>query len=137
MKMTGNLIKGAGAAVFLLIGATMHPVAADAIYNRCIDQSDGTNFAWAECGGEWVKREDEKLNATWKKVFAQVEGQSRTDLLAEQRLWIAYKDSACTFYANGDWGREGQVLHYAACRAGIIATRTRELEAYGDFFGGK
>ncbi|WP_159590122.1 lysozyme inhibitor LprI family protein [Chelativorans xinjiangense] len=108
--------------------------ASDELYDQCIDRSDGTNTAWGECGSDWVKREDDKLNATWKKVFAQTDGQTRTDLLAEQRLWIAYKEGACKFYANGDWGREGQVLEYAACQAGVIAARTKDLEGYEAFF---
>ncbi|WP_157020312.1 lysozyme inhibitor LprI family protein [Mesorhizobium xinjiangense] len=131
---TRNVSRGAGLLALMLVAG---PAAGDAIYDGCIDKSDGTNAAWAQCGGDWLKREDKKLNATWKTTFAATDGQTKKDILAEQRLWIAYKESACSFYANGDWGREGQVLDYAACRAGVIAARTKELQAYGDFFQGR
>ncbi|WP_266016485.1 hypothetical protein [Brucella intermedia] len=42
---------------------------ADSVYDKCIQQSDGTNSAWAECGGAWVKRADNALNAAWKKTY--------------------------------------------------------------------
>lgn len=105
---------------------------ADPIYDKCIDKSDGTNGAWAECGGEWMKRADEAMNAAWKKIYGKAEGQTKTDLLAEQRLWNAYKESSCNFYANGDWGREGQVLSYPSCRAEVIEARTKQLLGYGE-----
>jgi len=53
--------------------------------------------------------------------------------LAEQRKWNIYKESSCLFYANGDWGRQGQVLDYAACRAEVIQERTKALKVYGKY----
>jgi uncharacterized protein YecT (DUF1311 family) len=118
----------------LFFGALyLGPASADGLYDQCISKSSD-NASWAQCGAELIKREDEKLNAAWKKMFAGVSGQTKTDLLQEQRLWIAYKDASCKFYANGDWGREGQVLNFADCRAEVIANRTKELENYGKFF---
>ncbi|WEX76194.1 lysozyme inhibitor LprI family protein [Sinorhizobium numidicum] len=123
-------------AIFLAsVAAMMVPAFSDDLYDKCIAKvSDNASFA--QCGSQWVKREDDKLNATWKTVFAETSGQTRTDMLAEQRLWNAYKESACAFYANGDWGREGQVLDFLACRAGVIAARTKNLDDYGAFFKG-
>ena len=105
---------------------------ADPLYDKCIRQSDGTNSAWAECGGAWVKRADKALNAAWKKIYGVAEGQTKTDLLAEQRLWNSYKEESCKFYANGDWGREGQVLSFPACRAKVIEARTAQLLEYNE-----
>jgi uncharacterized protein YecT (DUF1311 family) len=105
----------------------------DQLYQKCIDESDGTSTAWAECGGARLEREDEKLNAVWKKLYAAASGQTKTDLLAEQRLWNTFKESSCDFYANWDWGRQGQVLEYPICRAEVIAARTKELEGYYSF----
>lgn len=119
-----------------LVGGT-EPVRADDAYNRCIDESDGTNTAWAACGSDYVARADKALNTTWKRVYGATEGQTKTDLLAAQRAWIAFKETACAFYANGDWGREGEVLSYPACIARIVEARTTDLELYGDFFQGE
>jgi uncharacterized protein YecT (DUF1311 family) len=110
------------------------PATADDEYDRCINASDGTNTAWSTCGSELLKREDDKLNTTWKRVYEGLPVQTKADLLEEQRAWNAFKEKSCLFYANGDWGREGQVLHFPNCRASLIAERTATLEAYGAFF---
>ena len=105
-------------------------------WQTCMGKSDGSNAAWGGCGKEWLKREDDKLNATWKKVFEQATGQTKTDLLAEQRLWNTYKEGSCQLYANGDWGAERAVLDYVSCRAGVIDKRITDLESYGELFKG-
>lgn len=133
MRLSSRLAVAAG--VFLAAAAA--PAAADDLYDQCLKKADGTNTAWAQCGGEWITREDAKLNKAWHQVYGQTDGQTKTDLLAEQRLWNAYKESSCNFYANGDWGREGQVLNFSECRASVIAARTAELQEYGKFFSPK
>ncbi len=117
--------------VVAAFAALAAPAAADEAYKRCIDGSDGTNPAWGACGGEWIAREDAKLNAAWKKLYDASEAATKKDLLAEQRAWNAFKEKSCRFYDNGDFGREGQVLHFPACRAEIIAQRTATLDSYG------
>jgi uncharacterized protein YecT (DUF1311 family) len=121
----------------VIIAFSASPAFADKLYDKCINQSDGTNTAWGQCGGDWLKRADNKLNTTWKKIYEQVDGQTKTDLLAEQRLWNSFKESSCNFYTNGDWGREGQVLHYPGCRATVIEARTKQLQEYIAFTSGQ
>ena len=113
-----------------ILGALALPAAADEAWQRCIDNSDGTNPAWAACGGAWVAREDAELNAAWKRLLAASAPATRKDLLAEQRAWNAFMQKACRFYDNGEFGREGQVLHFPACRATLIAQRTVTLDGY-------
>ena len=121
----------AGAALAAgILGALALPAAADEAWQRCIDNSDGTNLAWAACGGAWVAREDAKLNAAWKRLLAASGPETRKDLLEEQRAWNAFMQKACRFYDNGGFGREGQVLHFPACRATLIAQRTVTLDGY-------
>lgn len=105
-------------------------------WQACMDKSDGSNAAWGDCGQVWLKQEDDKLNAVWKEIYVQSTGQTKTDLLAEQRLWNTYKEGSCQVYANGDWGAERMVLDYVTCRAGIIDQRIIDLESYGDLFKG-
>jgi uncharacterized protein YecT (DUF1311 family) len=103
----------------------------DAEYRRCIARSDGTNTAWGLCGTALIEREDIRLNAAWKRVYAAGAETKSKDLLDEQRAWNAFKETSCRFYASGTFGREGQVLSFPVCRAGIIAQRTAILEGYG------
>lgn len=119
--------------VFLLPFFLAAPAMADEAYDKCIDTTS-SNTEWAECGAALLKREDDRLNVVWKRVYAIPDEKTRADLLAEQRSWNAYKEKSCLLFANGEWGREGQVLHYPACRAEVIAERTKALQAYGEFF---
>jgi uncharacterized protein YecT (DUF1311 family) len=110
--------------------ATPGAAHADPAYDTCM-KTAMSNVDFDSCGGAYITRADAALNAAWKRVFAKVSGQSKTDLLAEQRSWIAFKEASCKFYANGDFGREGAVISYPACRAGVIEDRTKGLLAIG------
>lgn len=118
----------------LLFAATLSfalPALADDAYDKCIKDSDGTNTAWGQCGGDWMARADKALNDAWKKLHAAIsDGDTNKALLDEQRAWNAYKEKSCLFYAAGYFGREGQVLSYPACRASVIEARSAELAAY-------
>jgi uncharacterized protein YecT (DUF1311 family) len=109
---------------------------ADEAYDSCMKSSDGTNTAWSQCGTMLLGREEAQLTVAWKRAFALTSGQTKTDLLAEQRKCIAFKDTACSFYANGEWSREGTVLHYPLCLAQVISNRAKALNDFTNFFQG-
>ena len=105
------------------------PAMADPQYDQCVDKTS-TNVEWSRCGTAYLKRLDDDLNIAWKKAASSLDDkQSRTDFLREQQAWIKFKDASCKFYANGSFGREGQVLHYVGCRAAIIEARISNLNA--------
>src|SRR4051794_14293658 len=95
------------------------PASFDDTYEKCIN-STSTNPEWAGCGEVYLKQLDDSLNVVWKKAYASLDGPSRTQLLQEQRAWIKFRDASCQFYANGSFGREGQVLHFYGCRGAIL-----------------
>ena len=103
---------------------------ADELYDRCMDASDGSNPGFALCGGEWVARADAKLNKVWKELYSSIGETIKKDLLAEQRLWNAYKEQSCDIFRKGHWGREGDVIHFPVCRAEVIEVRIKQLETY-------
>lgn len=108
------------------------PAVADPQYDQCVDKTS-TNVEWSRCGTAYLKRLDEALNIAWRKAVSSLDDkQSRAEFLREQQAWIEFKDASCRFYANGSFGREGQVLHYVGCRAAIIEARISDLNAvYG------
>jgi uncharacterized protein YecT (DUF1311 family) len=128
------MIRPLALALLLSLCAAV-PAPADDLYDKCIEESDGTNLEWSRCGGAFIDREDARLNATWKRVLALTSDQTKKDLLAEQRAWNTFKERSCRFYANGEWGREGTVVHFLLCRAAVIADRVKALEFYGEFVG--
>ncbi len=114
----------------LLLALSASSAFADDLYDACMKAADGTNPGFAKCGGDWIARADADLNTAWKALYSKAEGQTKTDLLVEQRAWNSYKEQSCTFLANGEAGREGQVIQFPACRAKVIEARTLELEDY-------
>jgi uncharacterized protein YecT (DUF1311 family) len=117
-------------ALALALGAFLSagPASADPVYDKCIDRT-ATNAEWAGCGAEYLERLDRALNIAWKKAISSLDDQkTRAELLAEQRAWIKFRDASCQIYANGYFGREGQVLHFVGCRAAIIEARISDLK---------
>jgi uncharacterized protein YecT (DUF1311 family) len=98
----------------------------------CTIDEGGTNPEWAACMWAHVGAQETRLNRVWRELQPMLPKASRADLLAEQRAWIAYKEKSCRLWANGDWGREGQVLEMPACREAVVAARAKELEAIVD-----
>jgi uncharacterized protein YecT (DUF1311 family) len=119
--------------VGLLAGALLSagPASADDAYMKCIDNTS-TNPEWAGCGEIYLKRLDDALNVAWKKAYESIDGESRAQLLQEQRTWIKFKEASCQFYMNGSFGREGQVLHFYGCRGPVIKARISDLNGIYD-----
>jgi uncharacterized protein YecT (DUF1311 family) len=112
-------------------------------YAQCM-QRVATNPDFAACGDREVKKQEDHLNAAWKKALACFDESDNTardaknSLVREQRLWITWKDAACNFYfpskptdANfGFAGREGQAIAAPSCKAGIISERAAFLDGF-------
>lgn len=102
--------------------------ASDAAYRTCM-ADETSNAGFAECGAALVRRKEAALTAAWTARYAALDVATRKALLAEQRLWIRYKDASCSAWTKGYFGREGQVIDFYLCRAGVIAARIDELNA--------
>jgi len=96
------------------------------VYGKCVERTS-TNIEWAECGRQEISRQESRLNAAWKKIQScfdikeEAEKNAKEALLSEQRLWVKWKDSACTLFDYA--GREGQVLSYPMCKITVIKDR--------------
>jgi uncharacterized protein YecT (DUF1311 family) len=123
------MVKLLGASLsLLLIGASA--ARADAVYDACMKTAN-SNFDFSECGKAYLKRADDALNAAWKETYRLASDQTAKDLLAEEQAWIAYKEKSCLLYANGERGREGEVIAFPACRGQVIEERTKDLVGIG------
>lgn len=96
-------------------------------YSSCLDRAT-TNPQFSACGGALLVRREAVLNRTWKSTYASLDAAAKKALLAEQRAWIAFKDKSCAPFTTGYFGREGQVIHYYNCRAGVIDARITYLK---------
>jgi len=126
-------------AICLLLGLVAcagEAKAQSAEWQKCVNATT-TNVDWAQCGQEEIDRQEAHLNAAWKQAYACFDGdkamaKEKQVFLAEQRLWLKWKDASCNYYADGEaFGREGQVVSFPSCRAAIIAQRTQFLKDFG------
>lgn len=106
-------------------------------YSACLERSE-TNLAYSDCGRKAIEAAEAELGTVWKRAYASVGGdEARRRLLTEQRSWIRYKDSSCTyFWDESDYGSNGRVLTGPQCRVGVIRARTKQLEALIQEFKG-
>jgi uncharacterized protein YecT (DUF1311 family) len=109
-----------------------NPALADQAYSRCVERT-ASNLEWAGCGEAYLKRLEVALSVSWKRTAASLDEESRKDLLQEQRAWLRFRDSSCMFWANGSFGRDGQVLHFFTCRADITQDRISDLNRVYEF----
>ena len=125
----------------MLLGAMLASAAPETALHarwRACTATKSNNYELGMCAGPYLKAADAQLNATWQKLMAAVasEPQTKAALLTEQRAWLVYSKTTCTFYSvQSDWGREGEVLDGPECSAVVIEHRTAELEAYLKYVG--
>ena len=106
-------------------------LALDDGYDACMEAAV-TNPDFIKCGGELIARRDAELNRAWKEATADLDAPTKAALLDEQRLWLAFRDKSCRYWATGAFGREGQAVHFYTCRAAVIDARIEYLGGIGD-----
>jgi uncharacterized protein YecT (DUF1311 family) len=126
LPMVALAILGFGAAGSAGAADKSPPDPAYAAYDQCM-KTASDNAAYDDCGGVLVTAEEARLNEAWQRVYPKLAPESKKALLAEERLWLAFKNGSCDYYRSGDYGREGQTLGAPTCRADIIASRVDEL----------
>lgn len=119
------------ACLLLALAASAAPAAADDAYDACVAKGQ-TDADYRDCGNAWLERADAALNSAWRALRKDATSGTITLLLDEQRAWNAYKEKSCLFWASGEYGTIGSILNFTACRAGVIETRTAELDGYLD-----
>lgn len=114
-------------ALALLLNA-VQPAPQAASRASCMDKAQ-TNLDFQRCGAAEVTRLDGELNRVWKQVYPSLDAETKAALLNEQRLWIKFKDQSCSAWQTGYFGREGQVIHFYACRADVLRHRIEYLKS--------
>jgi uncharacterized protein YecT (DUF1311 family) len=87
---------------------------------------------------DW-KNSDAKLNEIYKKLSAKVkdvpdeENFSKTQLVAAQRAWVAFRDAECELQASLDGGaHQWIIVNQTNCLADLTEERTLILSKYLD-----
>ena len=79
------------------------------------------------CEKGYLDLEERRLHDAEQKLLSLLPPASRADFQAEETAWRAYEAKACTFYFNGDWGRDGQVVQGPLCKIDVVTARTKVL----------
>jgi uncharacterized protein YecT (DUF1311 family) len=107
--------------------AAVAPAVADEAFDQCLKSAAPQD---TRCGEDWVRREQARLDALLRQLAEMADGHVAEALAEEQRAWEAFRDVSCSFKLDEGFGGAGGPKGFHACRAEVIATRTKALEAY-------
>lgn len=86
---------------------------------------------YARCNNSLINRDEIDLKAAWLHAYKQMpSAEAKAKLLDEQRNWIKYKESACSFWTMDDFGTNGRDFEGPACYSKVIEDRTDQLNNY-------
>jgi uncharacterized protein YecT (DUF1311 family) len=101
-------------------------------YKTCMatgDAAQGVTSAMLDCTNAEADRQDQKLNATYKRVMAAAtDDDERVQLRDAERKWIKARDATCTSEAADDGGGSLSTVTYASCQLKQRIDRNKQLE---------
>jgi uncharacterized protein YecT (DUF1311 family) len=95
-------------------------------YDACLKAADAAMTATQACIATEFEYQDARLNRVYKALMARLSSAGQAKLHAEERKWIAYRDSYCT---DDDNGGQGYRLASNDCSLEQTAKRAAVLEA--------
>jgi uncharacterized protein YecT (DUF1311 family) len=107
-------------------------------HDLCVS-AHSDNMSWGGCGATEVDALDKELNKSWETVSSLMKDASPENfktLLADERLWIKWKEQACLYWKGDNFGSEQDVLSYPGCVAGILQNRIVQLDNLADELSG-
>lgn len=116
-------------ACILLSGLTA-PAVADEVFDQC---KAAPNADGQKCGDAWLAREQAAVDSKWNALLELTDGGVADTLANEHTAWSEFKDASCVFMRDTAFAPGGDTSTYYACRAGVIAERSRALDAYTSY----
>lgn len=95
-------------------------------YHECASANDGSSWGMQECVEAEFENQDARLNSAYRALMSKLPPDEKVKLKAEERRWIAEKESICSWDAES----EGQAQRIAAniCSLEKTAERAAYLE---------
>lgn len=97
-------------------------------YYDCMEKSGGVTQNMLNCIHAETERQDDRLNAVYKKLMANLRKAQQERLKKAQRFWIQYRDANVEFYGDPEGGTLARVTA-ASTFLQMTADRADELEA--------
>jgi uncharacterized protein YecT (DUF1311 family) len=96
-------------------------------YLACLDKANGVTFSMIDCIVAETSRQDNQLNANYKRLTSKISPKRKEALLNAQRAWIRFRDSNCNFYGDPEGGTSAR-LSANECLLNATADRAKELK---------
>lgn len=83
------------------------------------------------CASDAFKAADRTLNATYRKLMAELDADGQGYLRDAQRAWVSFRDKECVSRTGGGPDREGSIwpMIYTDCQTELTNERIKALEA--------
>ena len=102
-------------------------------FKRCMNSGDaarGVTMGMNNCLGAETKRQDAKLNATYRRIMARQSTRGKTRLQMLQRAWIPERDATCKRASDEARGGTLSTILFSDCIITETIRRTAWLERY-------
>jgi uncharacterized protein YecT (DUF1311 family) len=96
-------------------------------YLTCLDKANGVTFSMIDCIVAETSRQDNQLNANYKRLTSKISPKRKEALLNAQRAWIRFRESNCNFYGDPEGGTSAR-LSANECLLNATADRAKELK---------
>ena len=96
-------------------------------YNTCMKKAGGVTSKMHDCISAETKRQDTRLNKSYKALMPTLNATRKKELQNVQRLWIKYRDANCKFYYDPEGGSIAAV-NSGVCYLEETAYRATKLE---------
>ena len=114
--------------------ADPNAAAYSADYNACMaagDAAQGVTSAMQDCTNAEIDRQDQTLNATYKRVMAAAaDDGERAQLRDAERKWIKARDATCTSTAADEGGGSMATVAYSDCELSQRIARIKQLDQH-------
>ncbi|BAZ07829.1 lysozyme inhibitor LprI family protein [Calothrix sp. NIES-3974] len=90
----------------------------------------GSNVEWKLCTAKAYQAADRRLNQVYKRLYNQVNGDERKELIKAQQNWIKFRDTNCLFEVYSSRRGSGYSGFLNNCLERMTKERTTQLERY-------
>lgn len=114
----------------LLFGAALMQEKSNlsAAYDACLARARGITVEVRACTSQEHRRQDSRLNATYRELMRRLPESRRAGLRDAQRAWIAFREAECDYRGEQEGGGTLQAVIIDSCWLSFTAERADQLQ---------
>ncbi len=98
-------------------------------YSACMVKSGGITVEMHNCAAAETSRQDDLLNAAYRRLIAKLPTEQKEALRKAQRAWVAFRDSECNLAGSFEEGTMGPIV-IDDCYSQLTSMRVNDLRLY-------